>query len=98
MLGDLARLGDTVYCFVSNPSPAKLSARLDTPAAVAMANDLLMDKKSGWKLERASDQCLGCDYLGEHRACQHPDSGSIMLSGRVLQSGVRCDLRNVSSR
>lgn len=46
----IAYQGDTIQCKVTNPRPAILKARLDTPEAVAMGNELIADTESGWTL------------------------------------------------
>ncbi len=68
---ELAKVGDVIECDVSNPSPATLRARLDTPEACAEGNSLLMDENSGWRLApkcgtcgkfiRRSGHCADCD-------------------------------------
>lgn len=46
----LARVGDSVECDVRHPFRQTLRLVLETPAAAAHANDLLMDPNSGWRL------------------------------------------------
>ena len=52
-----ATVGATVACEVRNPHPATLAMTLETPAAVAHANKLLADKRSGWRLVRGCHEC-----------------------------------------
>jgi hypothetical protein len=52
-----ANVGDTVACDVRNPTPGTLAMTLETPAAVAHANTLLADKRSGWRLVRGCHEC-----------------------------------------
>jgi hypothetical protein len=51
----LARIGDVIETTVRLPVPGKIRMRLDTAASCAKANELLLDKQSGWKL--ASQVC-----------------------------------------
>ena len=45
-----ANIGSTIACDVRNPYPQTLAMTLETPAAVAHANELLTNTKSGWRL------------------------------------------------
>jgi endonuclease YncB( thermonuclease family) len=49
-LSELARVGDTIECRVRNPQPHTIRMKLLTPESCAHANDLLMDRGSGWTL------------------------------------------------
>ena len=45
-----AKVGDRVQCEVRFPMRRTLTMILETPEAVAHANELLADKSSGWRL------------------------------------------------
>jgi hypothetical protein len=47
---NLARIGDVIETTVRHPVPGKIRIRLDTTASCAKANELLLNKKSGWEL------------------------------------------------
>lgn len=47
---ELAAVGDVIACKVTYPRPSILSAKLSTPEACAMGNELLLDESSGWWL------------------------------------------------
>lgn len=49
-LPKLARVGDSIECDVRHPFKQTIRMVLETPAATAHANDLLMDSASGWRL------------------------------------------------
>jgi hypothetical protein len=64
-----AKIGATVSCEVHTPTPGTLAMTLETPAAVAHANTLLADKRSGWRLVSGCHECgwgkvLGCWRCG----------------------------------
>lgn len=52
-----ATVGATVACEVRHPHQATLAMTLETPAAVAHANKLLADMRSGWRLVRGCSEC-----------------------------------------
>ncbi len=47
---DIARVGDSIECRVRNPQPGVIRMNLLTPESCAHANDLLMNRASGWAL------------------------------------------------
>ncbi len=47
---EFARLGDTIETEVRHPRREVIRVQLLTPESCAYANDLLMDKSSGWRL------------------------------------------------
>lgn len=49
-LPKLAGVGDSIQCDVRHPFKRTITMKLETPAAAAHANSLLMDPKSGWRL------------------------------------------------
>ena len=49
-LPQLARIGDRVQCDLRFPTPRTITMVLETPQAAAHANELLLDKSSGWRL------------------------------------------------
>ncbi len=59
-----ATIGATVACEVRHPTPSTLAMTLETPAAVAHANTLLADKRSGWRLVRGCHECAWGKVLG----------------------------------
>lgn len=44
-----AGVGDSIGCTVANPTPQKITVRLETPEAAAYANTLLANERSGWR-------------------------------------------------
>jgi hypothetical protein len=46
----VAVVGSTIICGVRHPYPRTIGMTLETPAAVAYANKLLQNKRSGWRL------------------------------------------------
>ncbi len=59
-MNDLLCVGDEIKCHVENPSPATLRAKLNTPEAVAMGNELIADKNSGWCKAEKEFTCVVC--------------------------------------
>lgn len=55
-LQNMASVGSVIEAEVKTPVPGTLRLRLDTPESCAAANDLLMDKNSGWRLANAVQQ------------------------------------------
>lgn len=53
-LDKMARVGDSIETTVRQPTPATLRLKLDTPAACAYANQLLMNPAGCWRLIRPS--------------------------------------------
>jgi hypothetical protein len=102
-----ARVGDTVECDVRHPYPKTLRLVLETPAAAACANDLLMDPKSGWRLVsprgvRAVDPVepkLICPACGKDRykeGCQRNPMGCPMVAKAQDVSGVQASDKGVT--
>lgn len=53
-----ARVGDSVECDVRTPFRQTIRMVLETPMATALANDLLMDQKGGWRLSKPSSSSV----------------------------------------
>lgn len=51
---ELARLGDSITTDLRLPYPHKLTARLDTPDAVAYANHILMTDPGVWRVVKSA--------------------------------------------
>jgi hypothetical protein len=56
----VAKIGSTIICGVRNPYPRTIAMTLETPAAVAYANNLLRSKGGSWRLVEMSklDSCV----------------------------------------
>jgi hypothetical protein len=59
-----ARIGDTIECDVQHPFQRTIRMKLETPAAAAYGNHLLMDPKSGWRLAGTAGACPVCGEAG----------------------------------
>jgi hypothetical protein len=59
-----ARVGDTIECDVQHPFQHTIRMKLETPAAAAYGNHLLMDPKSGWRLAGTAGACPVCGEAG----------------------------------
>lgn len=75
-MAERAILGDVIACDLRRPVPCTVRVMLATAAAVAYANDLLVDPSRGWKL--AECPC----FPGTCR-------GGEVIGGR-LANGLRC--------
>lgn len=73
----LASVGDTIECEVLHPRPAVLRARLSTPEACAMGNELLMDETGGWRLSDIEVRHYKCRCGHKFKARQRKDDEHI---------------------
>jgi hypothetical protein len=82
-----ARVGDTIECDVQHPFQHTIRMKLETPAAAAYGNHLLMDPKSGWRLAGTAGACPVCGQT----QCECPPGAQEVVRTMMEQRAMTKD-------